>query len=221
MPWSNSLLRRAVACALVSGVLSAALMDAATAATNPAAPQPEPPRIQICLAPAKAEVPSGVDAVAAVRESFASFLTGPSLSVEPLSARLESQVREEARLKNCRFLLFSTLKHTRKTTGLFGRAAASAVQNGAAEVAAYAHTRGGRVAASAASAGAANMAMATQVHQRDQLTFQYRLEDAQGHAISEQTQQRKAESDGEDVLTPLIQTAAESIVKALQPGAAS
>jgi hypothetical protein len=213
---SNSLLRGAVACALVSVLSSGASIEAATAATKPAAPQPEPAGIRICLAPAKAEVPGGVDAVAAVRESFAGFLTGPSLAVEPLSARLESQVREEAKLKNCRYLLFSTVKHTRKTSGLFERAAASAVQNGAAEVAAYSRTSGGRIAASAASAGAANMAVATQVHQRDQLTLEYRLEDAEGRVISAQTQQRKAKSDGEDVLTPLVQNAAESIVEALE-----
>lgn len=174
-------------------------------------------KVHICLAPSTAQVPTGVDAVSAVRESFTSFLTGPSLSVTALTARLESQVREEAKLASCRYLLFTTVKHSRKTTGLLGRIAAGAVQNGAAEIAAYSRTPGGRVVASATSAGAANMAVASQVHERDQLSLYYRLEDANGASLAEKTEKRAATTDGEDVLTPLIQSAAETVVAALKP----
>jgi hypothetical protein len=186
------------------------------AVTAGAALAGEKPKAHICLAPAKAEVPGGVDAVTAVRDTFTSFLNGPSLSVQALTARLESQVREEAKLSDCRYLLFSTVKYTRKTTGLLGRMAAGAVQNGAAEIAAYATSSGGRIAASAASAGAGNLAMSSQVRERDQLSFQYRLEDAQGHVVSEKTEAHTAKSDAEDLLTPLVQSASESIVKALE-----
>ena len=57
---------------------------------------------KICLAPATVEAaPSGSDPVAAVRETFTSFLSGPTLGVTPLNARLESQVRQEAKLTGC------------------------------------------------------------------------------------------------------------------------
>jgi hypothetical protein len=189
----------------------------AISVTSSAAPEKEAAKINICLAPSAAEVPSGVDAVTAVRESFTSYLTGPSLTVTPLSARLESQVREEAKLSGCRYVLFTTLRYERKTTGLFGRIAAGAVQNGAAEIAAYSRTSGGRVIASATSAGAANMAVSSQIHQRDQLSLQYRLEDASAKALLDKSAKRVAKTDGEDVLTPMIQSAAEAIATALKP----
>ena len=62
-----------------------------------------PQQTVICLAPVAVEAtPAGMDPVAAVRDAFMNFLTGPSLAVQPLNARLQSQVREEAKLAGCR-----------------------------------------------------------------------------------------------------------------------
>src|SRR3712207_5787813 len=81
-------------------------------------PATAPAATQICLAPAAVEAaPKGMDPVGAVRDAFTSFLTGPSVAVQPLSARLQSQVREEAKLAGCRFLLLPTIRHERKTGG--------------------------------------------------------------------------------------------------------
>ena len=54
---------------------------------------------RICLAPTTVEANAGGVAaiVDAVRESFTSFLTGPTLQAKPLTARLQSQAREEAK----------------------------------------------------------------------------------------------------------------------------
>ena len=75
--------------------------------SSPAAAQSEgAPGARICLAPTTVEAaPGGFDPETAVRETFTSFLTGPSLSLVPLEARLVSQAREEARLSGCGFLL--------------------------------------------------------------------------------------------------------------------
>jgi hypothetical protein len=106
---------------------------------------------QICLAPASAEVATGntADAVNAVRETFTSFLTGPTLSVKPLNARLESQVREEAKLAGCPYLLLTTVKQVHKTGGggILGRMAGGAAQQGAWSAAGGAGSTAGRVAA--------------------------------------------------------------------------
>ena len=60
------------------------------------------PSQRICIAPPTAQMASGssTDAANAVRESFTSFLTGPSLAVTPLTARLASQAREEAKRRS-------------------------------------------------------------------------------------------------------------------------
>ena len=94
---------------------------------------------RICLAPATIETaPTDVDPITAVQETFTSFLTGPALSVKPLTSRLQSQARAEAKLDGCPYLLLPTLKHERKSSGggLFGKMASGAVQQGAYSVSA-------------------------------------------------------------------------------------
>jgi ABC-type uncharacterized transport system substrate-binding protein len=55
------------------------------------------------------------------------------------------------------------------------------------------------------------------VKTKDEMTLSYRLESATGQVLSEDKSSRKAQSDGEDVLTPLVQKAAEKIVSAVKP----
>ena len=176
---------------------------------------------QICLAPVTVEAtPAGMDPVAAVRDAFSNFLTGPSLSVQPLNARLHSQVREEAKLAGCRFLLLPSIKHERKTGGgggLLGRVAGGAVQQGAWAVAGSAGSTAGRIAAGAA-AGAASSAVsgyASGSQQSDELTISYRLESADGKELLKKSEKQKAKSAGEDLLTPVVQRAAEAIAVAV------
>lgn len=179
---------------------------------------------QICLAPATVEaVPNGVDPLAAVRDAFTSFLTGPTLSVQPLNARLQAQVRQEAKLAGCGFLLLTRIKHQRKTGGggILGKMVGGAVQQGAWAVSgSVAGSMAGQVAAGAV-AGAASTAVndyALNSKQTDELTLSYRLESGTGKVLVEKSEKRKAQADGEDLLTPLAQNAAEAIAEALAKG---
>jgi len=71
--------------------------------------------VRVCLAPTSAQIVTGNSdaAIDAVRGTFTSFLTGPSLAVKPLTSRLASQVREEAKSADCPYLLLTTFKHER------------------------------------------------------------------------------------------------------------
>ena len=199
---------------LVRLSLAAGAQDSASSA---------PAVTQICLAPATVEaVPNGVDPLAAVRDAFTSFLTGPTLSVQPLNARLQSQVREEAKLAGCGFLLLTKIKHQRKGGGgILGKMVGGAVQQGAWAVSgSVAGSMVGQVAAGAA-AGAASTAVndyAMNSKQTDELTLSYRLESGSGKVLVEKSEKRKAEADGEDLLTPLAQKAAEAIAEAVTKG---
>lgn len=202
--------------------VAAAALVLASAPAGTEAQNAEPasaPVTRICLAPAMVEAaPSGVDPMAAVRETFTGFLTGPSLAVTPLEARLVSQVREEAKLAGCPFLLLPTIKHERKTGGggLFGKVASGAVQQGAWTVAGSAGSTVERVVAGAAAGAATSAAYdyAAGSRIKDELTLSYRLESAAGAELLEKSEKRKAKSDGEDLLTPMVQRAAEAIVTA-------
>jgi hypothetical protein len=175
---------------------------------------------RICLAPASVEGTSGnaASAIDAARETFTSYLTGPSLAAEPLKARLASQVREEARQAGCPYLLLTTLKHVQKRSGgsVLGRMAAGAAQEGAWQAGMSSGSAVGRVAGVAAygAAGQAAYNYAAGIHNKDELTLGYRLESADGKVLVEKEDKRKAKSDGEDLLTPMVQEAAEAVVAA-------
>ena len=184
-------------------------------------PEPAAPVAQICLAPASVEAaPNGVDPVAAVSAAFSTFLTGPTLAVQPLSSRLQSQARQEAKLGGCGFLLLTTVKHERKTGGggFLRKMAGGAAQQGAWAVSGSAGgSVVGRVAAGAV-AGAASSSIndyASVSRQKDDLTLRYRLEDGSGKVLLENTEKRKATADGEDLLTPIAQKASEAIAAAV------
>jgi len=193
----------------------ALLCVAPAVAQSPTSAAPPPARICIVPPSVEATVGSADNAIAAVRESFVSILAGPSLTVTPLAARLEGQAREEAKSGNCRFLLFTSVKHTRKSGGLLGHLAAGAVQNGAYAVGSSSSSTVARVATSAAAgaAGAAASAYtyASIVKTRDELALVSRLESGDGKVLLQRTDKRKASSDGEDLVTPVVQHAAEAI----------
>jgi hypothetical protein len=175
---------------------------------------------RVCIAPAAIEsAPSASDAMTAIRDAFSAMLAGPGITPVPLQAKLQSLVRDEAKQSNCAFLLLPTFKHIHKTSGagLLGKAAFGAVEAGAYEVSGS--STAARVAAGAAH-GAANQAewhYSYSVKTKDEMTLSYRLESATGQVLSEDKSSRKAQSDGEDVLTPLVQKAAEKIVSAVKP----
>jgi hypothetical protein len=176
---------------------------------------------RICLAPASVESSVGDASTAAnaVRDVFTSMLTGPSLRPQALSARLASQVREEARQASCPYLLLTTFKHQQKRKGgsMLGRMAAGAAQQGAWEAGVASGTTAGRIAGQAAygAAGQAAYNYAVSVHNNDELTLGYRLETMDGKVVVEKQEKRKAKSDGEDLLTPMAQQSAETIVAAI------
>jgi CelD/BcsL family acetyltransferase involved in cellulose biosynthesis len=177
------------------------------------APHTNPP---ICLAPPSAQWPStnSNDASAALGEVFKGYLTGPTLSVTPLTAKLPSQAREEARRANCKFVLFVTakLEHKSETGGVLGKVGSRAVQEaawGAGFETSNAAKRVAAFGASGAARAAADIAATTKL--RDELELSYRLESESGTVLKEDKAKRKAKSDGEDILTPLAEHAAEEI----------
>lgn len=181
--------------------------SAATSATRTSAP--------ICLAPASAQFPStdATVASATVTELFKSYLTGPSLSVVPLTARLASQAREEARGAHCKFVLFVTARAERhKSDGALARVAGQAAQGAAWGASFEAGTAAKRVASmSAVSAARAATDIAATTKTHDELELSYKLESETGAVLKEGKAKQKAKSDGEDLLTPLVEHAAEEI----------
>ena len=174
---------------------------------------------RICLAPASVEASANSDAaIGAVSEALTAYLTGPTLTTHSLKARLASQVRQEAQQAGCPYLLLPTLKHEKKRGGgLLERMAAGAAQQGAWEAGAASGSAAGRIAGHAAygAAGQAVSRYASNFQAKDELTLGYRLESPPGELLAEGKEKRKAKADGEDLLTPMAQKAAESVADAV------
>ena len=159
----------------------------------------------------------GVDGPAAnygtgVRDLFASYLTGPSIKTITLEARLPSQAALEARQKECGQVLLTsvTRKHSdSKTAGILGQAAGVAVMRTPV---------GGGVTGAVASGatwagGEAVYRFSSQVRAKDEIELSYRLGTPDTvEAARPVTAKAKAKTDGEDVLTPLVEKAASAIV---------
>jgi hypothetical protein len=183
------------------------------------AAQEAAPMTNICMAPTRVEAGSNAAAAAdAARETFSNYLSGPSLKTSPLQARLEAQVREEAKLAGCPFLLLTTIKHEQKQqgSGVLGRVAAGVVQQGASEVVRGSGSTAGRIVGNAARGAATEAASnyASTVRNKDVITLGFKLETADGKVLIEGRDKRASKADGEDLLSPLVESAAERIFAA-------
>jgi len=192
--------------------------------------------VRICLAVPKAQmgVANNAEAIAAVRESFAEYLKGPTLEVAALTARLPSQAMEEARLSHCDYVLFTSLVH-KKSSGnsLFRKAMGDVASGGAADVSTAVSriptgSTSGSGVGSATSAGFAKAASETAVTgarrtadlaatmgTKDELKLEYVLKATDGRTLLAKSEKVNARLDREDLLTPLVEKAGEAIAAAV------
>lgn len=148
-----------------------------------------------------------------LRDLLASYLTGPSLRAISLDARLPSQAIEEARQKQCAYVLLTTIARKRDDGTGWGRALGQA----AGSAAYYGIPYGGGAAAAAARGAAvagahAVSTMASTTRAKDEVTLSYRVGTVDAvMRTAPKAEKAKARSDGEDLLTPLVEKAAESV----------
>ena len=198
-------------------IVGVCVVGASTAAAQDAPPSSASQSLATCIAMALPTVKGADDATqlaTAVRDLFTSFLQGPSIKVLALDARLALQATEEAKQKSCNQMLVASVTRKRGGGGL-GRAIAQA-----GSTAAWYTPVGGvgsAVARGAVIAGAqAASEIAATTKAKDELRLEYRLVSTDGRVVVKQKEEKvKASVDGEDLLTPLVQTVSESIASAV------
>jgi len=151
-----------------------------------------------------------------LRELFASFLRGPSMQVVLLEARLAAHAVEEARLKDCAHVL--SVMVTRRRAGSGGSTFGQIVGQ-AGSSAAWGLPMGGVGAAVARGATVATTQaiseLAASTRSRDEIRLDYRVTSLDGRiTVGPRMDRAKAKSDGEDLLTPMVERAAEAIAAA-------
>jgi hypothetical protein len=173
----------------------------------------------ICVAVMAATM-TGVDGDAAaagtaVRDLFVTFLTGPSIHPLPLESRLRVQAVEEAKQKNCAYFINVSLSRKRGGGGgglgaALGRAAGTAAWYVPGAAGAGGVVRGVSVATAQVVGD-----LASSTRAKDELKIEWSLTaaDQRGRSLSPRSEKLKARSDGEDLLTPLVQRASETVAE--------
>jgi hypothetical protein len=188
-------------------------------------------KIRLGIAPAQAQMGQGNNAQAdygtPIRNAIIFVMNGPAVEITALDARVPMQVQAEAQQKQCDYILFSgvTVKHGGGGFGKFMKAASP--MSSMIPMAGMAGGMGGMIAGQAASAAMQTAAAQAaqqqvtnqlagfngQIKSKDDVTVEYHLiPTGQDKAKLENSLKGKAKSDGEDVLTPLIQQAANTIL---------
>jgi hypothetical protein len=197
---------------LAVAVLCVVCASAARAQEVSSANAPSP--AGICIAMALPTVKGAEDATqmaTAVRELFVSYLQGPSIKVVALDAKLAVQATEEAKQKSCNQMLVASVTRKRGGGGGLGRALAQAGSTAAWYTpVGSVGTAAARGAVIAGAQAAAEIASNTKA--KDELRLEYRLVATDGKVILKTKEEKaKASVDGEDLMTPLVQTVSETI----------
>ena len=202
------------------------------AGSQVAAPQPlgpkAPGKIRIGVAPPDAQVGqgsnTGADYSTPIRNAEIALMSGPAIEIAALDSHVAMQLQAEAQQKQCDYILFSSVAVKHGSGGGFGKfmkmgsMAASMTPMGA-----MAHGMGGAMAAQTIGMAASQMAQQQamdqlagfngQIKSKDDVTVQYQLvATGQSAPLAQNSLQGKAKSDGEDVLTPLLQQAATAVL---------
>lgn len=189
-------------------------VNAQPSATSAAGPK-KPGVVRIGVAVAKATAADGVDPnqlAAAVRHAMASFLSGPAVEVVELQSRLAPQIEVEAGQKECDFVVHLTAAHKKGGGGGFG-GFMKKVAPVAASAVPYGGSHGEAVARSAATTAIYTAAdFSGSVKSKDELTLQYSLQRAGGAQAAGATLKAKAKSDGEDLISNLVEQAAAAVL---------
>ncbi len=159
---------------------------------------------------------SASDLSAAIRNSLGEFLKGTKIEAVNLDAKLASAIAEEGRQKECDFLIYSNASH-KKGGGGFGLG--KMIAQSVAQTGVLGHT--GSVAGNIAGNVASNAiitaaSLSANVKKKDEVTLDVKVQSADG-STSPLTKQfkAKAQSDGDDIISSIVEQAAEAIVAAL------
>jgi hypothetical protein len=148
----------------------------------------------------------GVDAAEPVRNTILKYLSGPAIEVAVIESRLPAQIEAEAKQKECDFVLYTSVTQKQGGGGFGSFMKKASPFTGAVSSVGYASSTAGAVATTVATAVVYTAAdISTSTRAKDEVTFEYRLVAADNTTRLSNTLKAKAKSDGEDVLSPIIE----------------
>lgn len=177
--------------------------------------------VRIGLVMPKADLGPGYqgDSVAGpLRAMLTQYLGGPVTELVNIDSLVQQQVDAEARQKQCDYVLYATISQKKSGGGGMGFfKGATTIGSmmpgvGAARAAGGALSAAGSVA-SAASAAQEAASVSKGVKAKSELSFEYKLvTPANSIVVLTDTLKTKADTDGQDVMTPLVQQVAQAVM---------
>jgi hypothetical protein len=149
----------------------------------------------------------------AIQNTLSQYLKSPNVEIVALEAKLASTIDAEAKQKECDFVIYANVSH-KKGGGGFGMFKAIApVLGSVAPMAGMSGNVAGAVAGQVASTAIYTAAGASaNIKAKDELTLDVNLKQAGGAAALTKQYKAKAKSAGEDIISPIIEQAAQAIL---------
>lgn len=153
------------------------------------------------------------DLAKAVQNSLGEYLKTPKLELVALEAKLPAAIESEAKEKECDFVVYATVSHKKGGSGglgMFGKVVAPAVGRvGIGHTGSTIGNVAGQVATGViVTAGA----MSANVKSKDELTLDLKVNTIGGTTALTNQFKAKAKSDGEDIISQVIEQAAQAIL---------
>jgi hypothetical protein len=192
----------------------------AGAATLPTLGPKRPGVVRIGVVQPKAQMGqgnSGMNVAEPIRTTIMQYLTGPSQEVVPLMAMLPSQIDAEAKSKDCDYVLYSIMSQKLGGGGLGALKKIGAMSSMVPGIGMATGTMTGMmVGAAAGSAVSGAASVAGTVKAKGVVTLDYKLmAPGSTSALIANTDNLKATTDGQDVISPLVEKAATAILDAV------
>jgi hypothetical protein len=148
-----------------------------------------------------------------MRGALKQYLVGPTVEVVPLEALNPIQASAEAAAKGCQYVLYTSISQ-KKGGGGFGLLHGAAAMSNMVPVIGMSGRTGAVVAAAATqSALQGAQQLATAVKAKSEVSLEYNLSNSKGENVIGNTEKVKAQSDGQDVITPLIEHATTAVLQ--------
>jgi hypothetical protein len=148
----------------------------------------------------------------AIQNTLGEYLKSPKIELVALEAKLTSAIDAEAKEKECDYVIYAQVSHKKGGGGgMFGKMLGKV--GGAVANQAY----GSSNIAGAITSGTIQTAadVSGNVKSKDELTLDVRVNSAGGAQALAKQFKHKAKSDGEDIISPIIEQAAQAILDAV------
>lgn len=155
---------------------------------------------------------TSADLAGAIQNSLGEYLKGTKIELVPLSAKLSSAIESEAKQKECDYILYANASHKKGGGGFGGMFGKTIAQGIGAGLGATGSIAGNVAAQTVVSASAAS----ANVKSKDEITLEVKLnQPGNAAAVLSKQAKAKAKSDGEDIISPVVEQIANAVVNAV------